>query len=171
MYKVLVHNINSWQYGDPTIIDNFNSNVKCVNVIYNKRVLLLSRSHEIHIKLTSLLLRISGPISGMGVVLSACCVIICSLMQLLHGHTLKITLHCCLWTHVYFVYMSEIRGYKDHTCGFWPMSQHMFTSAVSIIVCQIYVILYIDFRLSMLKSMDLSPSVSYEMYVSLVICS
>lgn len=63
--------------------------------------------------------------------------------------------------------MSEIRGYKDHTCGFWPMSQHMFTSAVSIIVCQIYVILYIDFRLSMLKSMDLSPSVSYEMYVSL----
>lgn len=51
------------------------------------------------------------------------------------------------------------------------LDQHMFTSAVSFIVCQIYVILYIDFRLSMLKSMDLSPSVSYEMYVSLVICS
>lgn len=91
-------------------------------------------------------------------------------MQLLHGHTLKIKAR--LRTHVYFVYMSEIRGYKDHTCGFWPMSQHMFTSAVSIIVCQIYVIiLYIDFRLSMLKSMDLSPFVSYKMYVSLVICS
>lgn len=112
MYKVLVHNINSWQYGDPTIIDNFNSNVKCVNVIYNKRVLLLSRSHEIHIKLTSLLLRISGPISGMGVVLSVCCVIICSLMQLLHGHTLKITLHCCLWTQCSLCICLRLEGTK-----------------------------------------------------------
>lgn len=47
----------------------------------------------------------SGPISGMGVVLSVCCVIICSLMQLLHGHTLKITALLSTNTRVLCVYV------------------------------------------------------------------
>lgn len=124
MYKVLVHNINSWQYGDPTIIDNFNSNVKCVNVIYNKRVLLLSRSYEIHIKLTIK----SGPISGMGVVLSVCCVIICALMQLLHGHTLKITALLSTNTRVLCVYVWDYRVQRPHVWFLTHVSTHVYIS-------------------------------------------